>query len=102
MILTEAGTTIGARHHGRRLSVKVSECAKVEDGWLAEQARGYLVVSEVPNYCHGMQIEAINGALRLQEHFEGAYTGSRCYVDRVLREQGIEVRDPVVLIPRRG
>jgi hypothetical protein len=33
-------------------------------------------------------------ALAVREHFEGAYTGSQYYLDRVLREQGIEVCEP--------
>jgi hypothetical protein len=32
-------------------------------------------------------------ALAVREHFEGAYTGSQFYLDGVLREYGIEVRD---------
>src|SRR5437588_1857232 len=65
MILTKSSTTIGPRHHGRQMSLKAFEFAQVEDCWLAELARGYLVVSEVANYFHGMQIMVISGALRL-------------------------------------
>lgn len=58
MILTKK--MIGPRHHGRKMSLKAFEFAKVEDGYVAELARGYLAVSEVANYAHGMQIVALN------------------------------------------
>jgi Uma2 family endonuclease len=58
MILTEP--KIGPRQHGRKMSLKAFEFAEVEEGFVAELARGYLVVSEVANYYHGMQIVAIN------------------------------------------
>jgi Uma2 family endonuclease len=45
------------------MSLKAFEFAAIEDGWLCELARGYLVVSEVANYYHGMQIIAINRPL---------------------------------------
>jgi Uma2 family endonuclease len=61
MILTK--TKIGPHHHGRKMSLKAFEFAQVEDGWLSELARGYVVVSEVANYYHGMQIIAINRQL---------------------------------------
>ena len=63
MILTKTKTKIGPRQHGRKMSVKGFEFAQVEDGYLCELARGYLVVSEVANYYHGMQIIAINRLL---------------------------------------
>jgi Uma2 family endonuclease len=66
-------TTIGPRHHGRKMSLKAFEFATVEDGWLCELARGYLVVSEVANYYHGMQIIAINRALWL---YDATHTGT--------------------------
>jgi Uma2 family endonuclease len=63
MILAKTKAKIGPRHHGRKMSLKAFEFAQVEDGWLCELARGYLVVSEVANYYHGMQIIAINRLL---------------------------------------
>ena len=54
---------IGPQHHGRRMSLKAFEFAQVQPGWLCELARGYLVVSEVANYAHGMQIIAITRPL---------------------------------------
>ena len=50
MLLTK--TTIGPRQHGRKMSLKAFEFAETEDGYCYELARGYLVVSEVPNYPH--------------------------------------------------
>jgi len=67
MILTKAKAIIGPGHHGHKMSLKAFEFAKVEEGWLCELARGYLVVSEVANDFHGMQIIAINRALRLYD-----------------------------------
>lgn len=61
MILTK--TTIGPRHHGRKMTLKAFEFAPVEEGYTAELARGYIVVSEVANYYHAMQIVAINSVL---------------------------------------
>ena len=63
MILTKSKTKIGIRDHGRKMSLKAFEFAKVEDGLLCELAKGYLVVSEVANYFHGMQIIAIHRPL---------------------------------------
>jgi hypothetical protein len=63
MIVAKPNTTIGPRHHGRKMSPRAFEFAKVEDGWLAELARGYLVVSEVPSYDYAMQVATINRAL---------------------------------------
>lgn len=61
MILTK--TTIGPHQHGRKMSLKAFEFAPVEEGYTAELARGYIVVSEVANYYHLMQIVAIKSVL---------------------------------------
>ncbi len=61
MILTKK--QIGPRHHGRKMSLKAFEFAKVKDGYIAELARGYLVVSEVANVSHGLQISFIRNHL---------------------------------------
>lgn len=57
-------TIIGPRQHGRKMSLKAFEFAKTEDGYLYELARGYIVVSEVANYFHAMQIDVILDQLR--------------------------------------
>ena len=49
------------------MRLRAFEFAKVEDGWLCELARGYLVVTEVANYYHGMQIIAINRPLQFYD-----------------------------------
>jgi Uma2 family endonuclease len=59
-----AKTQIGPRHHGRRMSLKNFEFARTEEGFLYELARGYIVVSEVANYYHAMQIDLILDYLR--------------------------------------
>ncbi|HEY3787633.1 MAG TPA: hypothetical protein VGL71_02205, partial [Urbifossiella sp.] len=67
MILTEP--KIGPRQHGRKMSLKAFEFAEVEEGFVAELARGYLVVSEIANLPHGLQIAFIRdhlGFYRLQ------------------------------------
>lgn len=50
---------IGPRHHGRKMSLKAFEFAPTEEGYLYELSRGYIVVSEVANYLHAMQIVVI-------------------------------------------
>ena len=65
MLIAKRKTKIGAHHHGRKMSLEAFEFAKVEDGWLAELARGYLVVSEVANWAHGSQIIAIKRPLEV-------------------------------------
>ena len=52
MILAKTKTKIGPQHHGRKMALKAFEFAKVEDGYLFELARGYIVVSEVANFPH--------------------------------------------------
>jgi Uma2 family endonuclease len=64
MILTKTKTKIGPRHHGHKMSLKAFEFAATQDGYLVELARGYIVVGEVANYFHGMQIDVIMDHLR--------------------------------------
>ncbi|HSQ55312.1 MAG TPA: Uma2 family endonuclease [Gemmata sp.] len=45
---------IGPRDHGRKMSLREFEFAAVEEGNHAELARGYVVVSEVPNLPHAL------------------------------------------------
>ena len=59
MIGTKPKPTIGPRHHGRRMSLKAFEFAQVEEGYLIELARGYLVVSEGAVFYHSMQTSLI-------------------------------------------
>jgi Uma2 family endonuclease len=61
MILTKQ--KIGPRHHGRKMSLKRFEFMKVEDGFVAELARGYLVGAEVANSPHGLRIGLIRDYL---------------------------------------
>lgn len=65
MIATKAKTKtkIGPHDHGRKMSLRAFEFAQVEEGYLYELARGYIVVSEVANYAHAMQITTINRSL---------------------------------------
>jgi Uma2 family endonuclease len=64
MILTSAKSKIGPRHHGHKMSLKAFEFAATQDGYLVELARGYIVVGEVANYFHAMQIDVIMDHLR--------------------------------------
>jgi Uma2 family endonuclease len=61
MILTttKAKARIGPHDHGRRMSLKAFEFAKVEEGYTYELHRGHIIVSEVANYLHAMQVYAI-------------------------------------------
>src|SRR5438552_154023 len=67
MILKKPKTKLGFYDHGRKMSMKAFEFAKVEENCLIELARGYLVVSEVANYAHAMQILAINRPLHVYD-----------------------------------
>lgn len=60
---TKRTAKIGPQHHGRKMSLRAFEFAKTEEGFVYELARGYIVVSEVANYLHAMQIVAIMRAL---------------------------------------
>ncbi len=65
--MTLAKTTtrpkIGPHDHGREMSLRAFEFARVEDGYLYELARGYVVVSEVPNYPHASMTALIRDHL---------------------------------------
>ena len=63
MIGSKAKVKIGPDHHGRRMSLKAFEFAETEEGYLYELQRGYVIVSEVANYFHAMQIIAITAPL---------------------------------------
>jgi Uma2 family endonuclease len=56
MILAKTTTKpkIGPLQHGRKMSLKAFEFAEVKEGYLSELARGYVVVSEVPNLPHAL------------------------------------------------
>ena len=83
MILTKAKTKIGPRHHGRKMSLRNFEFAKTEEGWLYELARGYIVVSDVPNFPHMRQASFIRKHV---DHYDvenpgqiyGVLTGTEC------------------------
>ena len=64
MILAKSKTKIGPYDHGRKMSLKAFEFAETEPGYFAELSRGYVVVSEVANYFHAMQIDVIMDHLR--------------------------------------
>lgn len=59
MILARPKLKIGPRHHGRKMSLKAFEFVETEEGWLYELARGYIVVSDVPNFPHMRQASLI-------------------------------------------
>ena len=54
---------IGPRDHGRKMSLKAYEFVQVQEGYLYELARGYIVVSEVPNVLHGLRMIFIRDQL---------------------------------------
>lgn len=66
MILAKTKKKIGPRHHGRKMSLKAFEFAKTEDGYHYELSRGYIVVSEVPNFPH---MRRVNFIRRLLDHY---------------------------------
>src|SRR5438874_1270335 len=59
MLLAKPKTKLGPHDHGRKMSLKAFEFAQVEDGYVYELQRGYVIVSEVANYLHAMQIVAL-------------------------------------------
>lgn len=63
MILTKTKTKIGPQHHGRKMSLKAFEFAPVEDDYIYELARGYIVVSEVANFAHARRTAFIRSRL---------------------------------------
>jgi Uma2 family endonuclease len=63
MIGTKTKTKIGPRDHGRKMTPKAFEFAEVEEGYLYELARGYIVVSEVASYAHAMRITFLRSHL---------------------------------------
>lgn len=66
---TAAKVTIGPRDHGRKMTLKKYEFAQTSEGYLYELARGYIVVSEVPNYPHAAMVSFLRdllGAYRLK------------------------------------
>ena len=69
MVQTTSKTKIGPRHHGRKMSLKAFESAQVEDGYIYELARGYVVVSEVANFPHMRRVSFIRNHL-VQYHLE--------------------------------
>ena len=60
---TKAKPKIGPQQHGRKMSLRAFEFAQVEEGCIAELARGYLVVSEVPNFPHARRTALIRKRL---------------------------------------
>jgi Uma2 family endonuclease len=63
MVLRTTKTKIGPRDHGRRMSLKAFEFVPVEEGFLYELARGYIVVSEVANFPHARRTAFIRKRL---------------------------------------
>jgi hypothetical protein len=65
MIVTTAPrkTKIGPRDHGRKMSLKAFEFAKVEEGYHFELSRGYITVSEVANFYHACVVSLIRNVL---------------------------------------
>lgn len=56
---------IGPQDQGRKMSLKRFEFAEIEEGNRYELARGFVVVSEVPNYLHAAQIDVLQDHLRV-------------------------------------
>ncbi len=60
---TKAKPKLGPEDHGRKMSLKAFEFAEVEEGYQYELARGYVIVSEVPNYPHASMESVIRDFL---------------------------------------
>lgn len=69
---TRTKPAIGPRQHGRKMSLRAFEFAQVEEGFVAELSRGYVVVSEVPNFHHMRQASLIRKRL---DQYDGNHPG---------------------------
>lgn len=76
--VVKAKTKVGPQHQGHRMSLRAFEFAEVQEGYLYELARGYIVVSEVANYYHASQIDV------LQEYLQTYKSGHRGTIHRIL------------------
>jgi Uma2 family endonuclease len=56
---------VGPQDHGRRMRLKTFEPVEVENGHVYELARGIIVVSDVPNFAHMMQVAAVRDPIIL-------------------------------------
>ena len=67
-MVVKAKIRIGPQHQGHKMSLRAFEFAEVEEGYLYELARGFIVVSEVANYFHGSQIDVLQQYLQVYRH----------------------------------
>ena len=97
-------TVIGPGMHGRKMTLKKFEFAQVEEGCYCELARGYIVVSEVANYYHAMQVMGIKTALILYHvlHKKVIHAVFENGVFRPTEPVDLPERCEVVFEPRRG
>jgi hypothetical protein len=63
-MVVKSKTKIGPQHQGHKMSLRAFEFVEVQEGFVYELARGYIIVSEVPRYSHAMQIDAAQDHLR--------------------------------------
>ena len=82
-MVVKAKTKIGPQHQGHKMSLRAFEFADVEEGFLYELARGYIVVSEVANYFHGSQIDVLQRYLQVyragqEERIHRIFEGGNC------------------------
>lgn len=83
--MTRAAVIITPRDHGRRMSLDDFEFAEVEHGIPCELGRGTVVVVDVPNFRHMVQLNAVKSRFSA---YEGQHpgriafllTGSECKV----------------------
>jgi Uma2 family endonuclease len=54
---------IGPQDHGRRMSLAEFEPAEVQEGYLYELARGVIIVSDVPDQRHFLQVDELREQL---------------------------------------
>src|SRR5581483_8351716 len=65
--MATVATKITPADHGRRMSLADFEFAEVQEGYTYELGRGVIVVSEVPNLPHFLQVNAIRYQLSSYE-----------------------------------
>ena len=64
LLKSKSKIKVGPNHQGHKMSLRAFEFVEVEEGYLCELARGYVVVSEVPNYYHAAQLDLIQDFFR--------------------------------------
>jgi len=64
-MVVKTKTKIGPQHQGHKMPLRTFEFAEVEPGYNYELARGFIVVSGIPDFYHGGQVDVIDYCLQV-------------------------------------